>query len=124
MARGSTRTRRSRWRARPRRAPAPRRTFWRRSRARGPAGRRTLFLVALLPFGEDAVAMLRGPVEVVRIDDLRDVLREPLRDREAGHRDGGEVLRVERHHLVADRPVEELLRRRVRLALLRQRVRL
>src|SRR3970282_2202469 len=41
----------------------------------------TLLGVALLPLGEDAVPVLRRPVEVVGINNLADVLGEPL-----GHR--------------------------------------
>src|SRR5947207_13859697 len=81
-----------------------------------------LLRVPLVPLGEDTVAILRRPVEVVRIDDLADVLRQAFGHREARQRDGGEVLRVEAHRLLGHRPVEELLRGRAALALLRERV--
>src|SRR5213593_1512718 len=103
-----------------------------RSPARGPATgppaagasgpRRPSLRVALLPLGEDAIAVLRRPVEIVGIDDLADVLGETLGHRKARHAHSGEVLGVEPHGLVADGPVEELLGGRVLRALLGQRV--
>src|SRR5713226_3530001 len=49
-----------------------------------------LLRVALLPLGEDAVPVLRRPLEVIGEHHLADVLRQPFRHREAGHADGGE----------------------------------
>src|SRR5262245_48585075 len=52
------------------------------------ASRPRLLRVPLRPLREDAVAVLRRPVEVVGMDDLADVLRQALGHGEAGHRDG------------------------------------
>src|SRR4030095_11596252 len=78
-----------------RESPAAR---WRPDGGAAGAGRRaiTLLRVPLLPLGEDAVAVLRRPFEVVRIDGLGDVLGQALGPGGAGQGTRREVLQIRR----------------------------
>src|SRR4029079_16647803 len=67
-------------------------------------------VVALRPLGDDLVAVLRRPGEVVLHEPLLVVgWHEIERLGDAGHREDGEVLRVERHRFRRNHPVHQRL---------------